>query len=177
VVWRYDCKLSLSSIHVRPDGPLLSGGQLRCGLTVSRAESSSFAAFRLRSCCRPLPSCRSRLHGSAYWSPTRSRLGDSSTRLPTSSPGHPDSPQDTGDLICGWDREPVRVAPRFIEGRSLRVSSLVAHTDVRTITLSRPRFESVVRERPSVGLSVMRLLAERATEATRSHEETTEHHG
>jgi HEAT repeat protein len=69
------------------------------------------------------------------------------------------------------------VGEMSVVSRSARVASLVAHSDVRTITLSRPRFESVVRERPSVGLSVMRLLADRATEATRSHEETTVHHG
>jgi hypothetical protein len=69
------------------------------------------------------------------------------------------------------------VGEMSLVSRSPRVASLVAHTDVRTITLSRPRFESVVRERPSVALSVMRLLAERATEATRSHEQATEHHG
>jgi AAA family ATP:ADP antiporter len=69
------------------------------------------------------------------------------------------------------------VGEMSVVSRSPRAASLVAHTDVRTVTLSRPRFESVVRERPSVGLSVMRLLADRATEATRSHEETTASHG
>jgi CRP-like cAMP-binding protein len=69
------------------------------------------------------------------------------------------------------------VGEMSLVSRSPRVASLVADTEVRTITLSRPRFESVVRERPSVALSVIRLLAERATEATRLHEQTTEHHG
>lgn len=69
------------------------------------------------------------------------------------------------------------VGEMSVVSRSPRAASLVAHTDVRTIRLSRPSFESVVRDRPSVGLSVMRLLADRATEATRSHEGTTAHHG
>ncbi|HET7419009.1 MAG TPA: cyclic nucleotide-binding domain-containing protein [Candidatus Dormibacteraeota bacterium] len=42
-----------------------------------------------------------------------------------------------------------------------RIASLVAAGDVRTIPLGRREFESVLRERPEVGLAVMRVLVER----------------
>ena len=46
-----------------------------------------------------------------------------------------------------------------------RIASLVAVGDVRTIRIGHREFESMLRERPSVGLAVMRVLANRLAEA------------
>jgi HEAT repeat protein len=53
--------------------------------------------------------------------------------------------------------------------RAPRVASAVANTDVRTVRITRAHFESMIRERPSIALSVMRVLAERAGESTVAH--------
>lgn len=45
-----------------------------------------------------------------------------------------------------------------------RIASLVADEAVRTIRLGRREFESMLRERPSVALAVMRVLAQRLAE-------------
>ena len=46
-----------------------------------------------------------------------------------------------------------------------RIASLVAVGDVRTLRIGHREFESMLRERPSVGLAVMRVLANRLAEA------------
>jgi hypothetical protein len=48
--------------------------------------------------------------------------------------------------------------------REPRVASLVAAGEVRTIRIGRREFESLLRERPDVGLAVMRVLAHRVAE-------------
>ncbi|HEU4356784.1 MAG TPA: cyclic nucleotide-binding domain-containing protein, partial [Actinomycetota bacterium] len=45
-----------------------------------------------------------------------------------------------------------------------RMATLVAEGDVRTVTLGRREFESMLRERPSIALAVMRVLAYRIAE-------------
>jgi HEAT repeat protein len=52
--------------------------------------------------------------------------------------------------------------------REPRVASLVAAGDVRTIRIGHREFESLLRERPDVALAVMRMLALRVAERTRS---------
>lgn len=51
-----------------------------------------------------------------------------------------------------------------------RIASLVAHGAVRTIRLGQREFESMLRERPGVALSLMRVLAERLAERGRRPE-------
>ena len=46
-----------------------------------------------------------------------------------------------------------------------RMASLVASGPVRTIRIGRQEFESILRERPDVALAVMRVLAQRLSEA------------
>jgi CRP-like cAMP-binding protein len=46
------------------------------------------------------------------------------------------------------------------------MASLIADGPVRTIRLGRHEFESMLRERPSVGLAVMRVLVQRLAERT-----------
>jgi hypothetical protein len=60
--------------------------------------------------------------------------------------------------------------------RSPRIASVVADTEVRTIRLGWSQFESIVRERPTVALTVMGVLAERLTESTREHEGSADLH-
>ena len=48
-----------------------------------------------------------------------------------------------------------------------RVASLIADGPVRAIRLGRHEFESMLRERPSVGLAVMRVLVQRLAERPR----------
>lgn len=50
-----------------------------------------------------------------------------------------------------------------------RVASVVAEGAVRTIRLGRREFESMLRERPKIGMGVMQVLAYRLAEATRRH--------
>ena len=45
--------------------------------------------------------------------------------------------------------------------RAPRVASLVADDVTRTLRIGNREFESIIRERPDVGLAVMRVLAER----------------
>lgn len=54
-----------------------------------------------------------------------------------------------------------------------RIASLVADEAVRTIRLGHREFESMLRERPSVALAVMRVLALRLAERE-SHTQTAE---
>lgn len=49
-----------------------------------------------------------------------------------------------------------------------RIASLVADGPVRTVTLGHREFESMLRERPSIALAVMRVLAHRVAEGSRS---------
>jgi HEAT repeat protein len=51
-------------------------------------------------------------------------------------------------------------------GGEPRMASLVARGKVRTLSLDRPRFERIVRERPEASLAVMRVLGERLREAS-----------
>ena len=51
-----------------------------------------------------------------------------------------------------------------------RIATLVAEGDVRTVTLGHREFESMLRERPSIALAVMRVLAHRVAEGSRSAE-------
>lgn len=51
-----------------------------------------------------------------------------------------------------------------------RMATLVADGDVRTVTLGHREFESMLRERPSIALAVMRVLAHRVAESSRSAE-------
>jgi CRP-like cAMP-binding protein len=53
------------------------------------------------------------------------------------------------------------VGEMSIISRAPRVASLVVEGDVRTITIGRREFESMIAERPDVALAVMRVLAER----------------
>jgi HEAT repeat protein len=48
-----------------------------------------------------------------------------------------------------------------------RIASLVADGDVRTVRIGHREFESMLRERPRVGLAVMRVLADRLAEGSR----------
>jgi CRP-like cAMP-binding protein len=73
-------------------------------------------------------------------------------------------------VVRHGDGEPVDVARRqagdvvgemSIISRAPRVASLVADGDVRTITIGRREFESMIAERPDIALGVMRALAER----------------
>jgi CRP-like cAMP-binding protein len=49
-----------------------------------------------------------------------------------------------------------------------RMATLVAEGDVRTVTLGHREFESMLRERPSIALAVMRVLAHRVAEGSRT---------
>ena len=42
-----------------------------------------------------------------------------------------------------------------------RMATLVARGDVRLLTIARPQFEAILRERPKTALAVMRVLCER----------------
>jgi hypothetical protein len=53
------------------------------------------------------------------------------------------------------------VGEMSIISRAPRVASLVADGDVRTITIGRREFESMIAERPDIALGVMRALADR----------------
>ncbi len=52
--------------------------------------------------------------------------------------------------------------------RDPRVASLVADGDVRAIRIGRREFESMIHDRPDIGIGVMRVLAQRLAEADRS---------
>ncbi len=58
------------------------------------------------------------------------------------------------------------VGEMSIISRAPRVASLVVEGDVRTISIGRREFESMIAERPDVALAVMRVLAERLGAAT-----------
>jgi HEAT repeat protein len=58
------------------------------------------------------------------------------------------------------------VGEMSIISRAPRVASLVVEGDVRTISIGRREFESMIAERPDVSLAVMRVLAERLGAAT-----------
>ena len=47
-----------------------------------------------------------------------------------------------------------------------RIASLVAAGDTKTLRIARADFESILRDRPETALGVIRVLAERLTEAT-----------
>jgi len=53
------------------------------------------------------------------------------------------------------------VGEMSIISRAPRVASLVADGDVRTLTIGRREFESMIAERPDIALGVMRALADR----------------
>jgi CRP-like cAMP-binding protein len=48
------------------------------------------------------------------------------------------------------------------------MASLVADGDVRAIRIGRREFESMIHDRPDIGIGVMRVLAQRLAEAWRS---------
>jgi HEAT repeat protein len=52
--------------------------------------------------------------------------------------------------------------------RDPRMASLVADGDVRAIRIGRREFESMIHDRPDIGIGVMRVLAQRLAEAWRS---------
>jgi len=73
-------------------------------------------------------------------------------------------------VVRDEDGSPVEVARRgpgevigemSIISRAPRVASLVVEGDVRTISIGRREFESMIAERPGVALAMMRELAER----------------
>jgi hypothetical protein len=78
--------------------------------------------------------------------------------------------QDVG----GSEREIARrgagdvVGEMSIITRGPRIASLVADGVVRTIRIGHGPFESMLRERPELAIGVMRVLAERLAESTRS---------
>jgi len=49
--------------------------------------------------------------------------------------------------------------------RGPRIASLVADGDVRAIRIGRREFESMIHDRPDIGIGVMRVLAQRLAEA------------
>jgi HEAT repeat protein len=78
-------------------------------------------------------------------------------------------------VMVGHDGEsPVEVARRArgeyvgemaILGGESRMASLVCAGSVRTLSLDRPSFQRILRERPDVSLAVMRVLSERLRQA------------
>ncbi|HSD49535.1 MAG TPA: cyclic nucleotide-binding domain-containing protein, partial [Actinomycetota bacterium] len=60
------------------------------------------------------------------------------------------------------------VGEMSIVTREPRMATLIAEGDVRTVTLGHREFESMLRERPSIALAVMRVLAHRIAEDSRS---------
>jgi Cyclic nucleotide-binding domain/HEAT repeats len=78
-------------------------------------------------------------------------------------------------VMVGRDGEtPVELARRVrgeyvgemaILGQESRMASLVCAGSVRTLSLDRPSFQRILRERPDVSLAVMRVLSERLREA------------
>jgi len=70
--------------------------------------------------------------------------------------------QEDGSAVPVAQRVPGDVVGEMsIISRAPRVASLVVEGDVRTITIGRREFESMIAERPDVALAVMRVLAER----------------
>jgi hypothetical protein len=65
------------------------------------------------------------------------------------------------------------VGEMSIISRAPRVASLIADGDVRTITIGRREFESMIAERPDIALAVMRALAARLGAATAEHAHRT----
>ena len=65
------------------------------------------------------------------------------------------------------------VGEMSIISRAPRVASLVAGGDVRTISIGRREFESMLAERPDVALAVMRVLAERLGAVTAERARST----
>jgi CRP-like cAMP-binding protein len=49
-----------------------------------------------------------------------------------------------------------------------RMAGLVARGDVRVLSIARPQFESILRERPETALGVIRVLCQRLAEPARS---------
>lgn len=58
------------------------------------------------------------------------------------------------------------VGEMSIIGREPRMASLIAIGDVRTLCIDQQSFEGLIRERPDVSLSVMRVLGQRLKEAS-----------
>ncbi len=57
------------------------------------------------------------------------------------------------------------VGEMAIVSRAPRMASLAAVGDVRVLSIDRRRFERILRDRPEVGLAVMRVLADRLRES------------
>ncbi|HEX7247478.1 MAG TPA: Npt1/Npt2 family nucleotide transporter, partial [Actinomycetota bacterium] len=53
-----------------------------------------------------------------------------------------------------------------------RIAGLVARGDVRVLSIARPQFESILRERPETALGVIRVLCQRLAEASPAASET-----
>jgi AAA family ATP:ADP antiporter len=76
--------------------------------------------------------------------------------------------------LGGDEREIARRSAGDVVGemsiitRSPRIASLVADGVVRTIRIGHSDFESMLRERPDLAIGVMRVLADRLAESTRS---------
>ena len=47
-----------------------------------------------------------------------------------------------------------------------RMAGLVARGDVRVLSIGRPQFESILRERPAIALGVIRVLCQRLAESS-----------
>jgi CRP-like cAMP-binding protein len=47
-----------------------------------------------------------------------------------------------------------------------RMAGLVARSDVRVLSIARPQFESILRERPAIALGVIRVLCQRLAESS-----------
>jgi hypothetical protein len=47
-----------------------------------------------------------------------------------------------------------------------RIASLIARGDVRVLSIARPQFEAILRERPETAIGVIRVLSQRLTSAT-----------
>lgn len=86
-----------------------------------------------------------------------------------------------GTIRVVRDREPAQqelarrtsgdvVGEMSIVTQEPRMATLIADGDVRTVTLGHREFESMLRERPSIALAVMRVLAHRVAEGSRSAE-------
>jgi cyclic nucleotide-binding protein len=78
-------------------------------------------------------------------------------------------------VMVDADGEPARELARRTKGENVgemalltgesRMASLVCSGSVRTLSLDRRRFERILRERPDVGLAVMRVLSDRLRES------------
>jgi CRP-like cAMP-binding protein len=57
------------------------------------------------------------------------------------------------------------VGEMAVISREPRIATLIASGQVRTLCIDRKRFEGILRERPEIGLAVMRVLCQRLNDA------------